>query len=415
MGEDIISRYLWLNPSRYLGMCITYVRSRDEDAVIRRFGGDPTTARPMSLRDVNEIRLWQENPARTRRVRRDHAAGSPMLSRNIDKSWMAEYLPLELCPIVLTAVIGEWVVILEEFGYQGTRDEVARHVSKGTEMVSVYWDAKVLQYFLYAVDGEIVARFELGSKIYTGSDPGRLNAKMADLPFESGKRVASALALAERITGVEFKPDWFSAERRGVAITKLPKDGETFGVSFALSRPEMTNAIRGASAIVQRRIALTAAERAAKESGLDGDQTIREALEAMRNPAADLNIARANLVPLIQRLEIEDYRAIERRRVELGPRRPKMEKIEEKEGPTAVINGVELRPIARIGVDEETKKSTAYQEEQKVRRQTAAGYAVYNALSPDAPTAAIQALSAASLTVSDSDGLFRDVLSLTTQ
>src|SRR5262245_23168482 len=47
-GEDIVSRYAWLDTSRYLGMCITYVRGRYEDAVIRRFGGDPATARPMS-------------------------------------------------------------------------------------------------------------------------------------------------------------------------------------------------------------------------------------------------------------------------------------------------------------------------------------------------------------------------------
>jgi hypothetical protein len=413
MGEDIVSRYVWLDPSRYLGLCITYVRSRDENAVIQGFGGDPTTARPMLLRDINEIRLWQEMPTRTQRVRRDPATGRPMLSRNIDKSWMAEYLPLELCPIVLTCAIGEWVVILEEFGYQGTRDEVARQVSKGTEMVSVYWDAKGLQYFLYAVDGEIVTKFELGSKSRSGSDPDRLNAQMADLPFEPGKQVASALALAERITGVEFKPDWFSAERRGVVVTPLPKDGETFGVRLALSRPELATAIRGASARVQRRIASLAAERAAKENGLDGDQTIREALEDMRNPAADLSIARANLVPLVQRLEIEDYRAIERSRAELGPRPLKIERLEKAEEPPVVINGVEFRPIARMGVDEETKKNKAYQEQQKVRRQTAAGYAVYNALLPDTLTAAIQALSTASLAVSDSDGLFRDALSLT--
>src|SRR5262245_20640451 len=121
-------------------MCITYVRSRDEGAVIRRFGGDPATACPMSLRDIDEIRMWQESPTRTRRIRRDPATGRPMLSSNIDMSRMEKYLPLEQCPIVLTGVIGEWVVILEEFGYQGTRDEVARQVSEGTEMVSVYWD-----------------------------------------------------------------------------------------------------------------------------------------------------------------------------------------------------------------------------------------------------------------------------------
>jgi len=321
-----------------------------------------------------------------------------------------EYLPLRARPIVLTDLIGEWIVILEDGGHQGTRDEVARPVSKGTEMVSVYWDAKGLRYFLYAVDGEVITKFEPGGRERSGSDPDRLNAQMADLPFEPGKLVASALALAERITGVEFKQDWLYAERRGVVVTPLPQDQYPSSFSLALSRPEVDTAIRGASMTAQRRIALLAAERAAKELALDGDQTLRDALEALRNPAADLTIARANLTPLVQRLEIEEYLATERTGPELR-RLPGMrwEKVEE---PPIVINGVETRPIGRLVVDETTQKSKAYQEQQKIRRQTAAGYAVYNALLPDSLAAAIQAVSAASLAVSDRDSLFRDTLSL---
>jgi hypothetical protein len=325
---------------------------------------------------------------------------------------MEEYLPLRACPIVLIDLIGEWVVILEDGGYQGTRDEVARQVSKGAEMVSVYWDAKGLRYFLYAVDGEVITKFEPGGRERSGSDPDRLNAQMADLPFEPGKLVASALALAERITGVEFKQDWLYAERRGVVVTPLPQDRYPSSFSLALSPPEVDTAIRGASMTAQRRIALLAAERAAKELGLDGDQTLRDALEALRNPAADLTTARANLAPLVQRLEIEEHLAIERSGAELR-RLPRLQ-FNKKEGPPVVImDRVErIRPIGGIGVDETTQKSKSYQEQQKIRRQTAAGYAVYNALLPDSLTAAIKAVSAASLAVSDSDSLFRDALSL---
>ena len=418
MSEDIVSRYTWLDPSRYLGMCVTYVRGRDEDAVVRRFGGDPATARPMSLSDVATIGMWQERRRMMRLSGEDPATARPMStqrllrqsrreSRNTNKIRMEEYLPLRVCPIVLTDLIGEWVVILEDGGYQGTRDEVARQVSKGTEMVSVYWDAKALKYFLYAVDGDVVTKFEPGGRERFGSDPDRLNAQMADLPFEPGKLVASALALAERVTGVEFKQDWLYAERRGVVVTPLPKDW--YPSSFSL-RPEVNTAIRGASMAAQRRIALLAAERAAKELALDGDQTLRDALEALRNPAAELIIARANLAPLVQRLEIEEHLATERIGPELG-RLPGM-RWEKVEGPPIVINGVETRPVGRLVVDETTQKSKAYQEQQKMRRQTAAGYAVYNALLPDSLTAAIQAVSAASMAVSDSDSLSRDALSL---
>jgi hypothetical protein len=419
-GEDIVSRYAWLDTSRRLGMCITYVRGRDEDAVIRRFGGDPATARPMSLSDVEKIGMWQERSRMRRLFGEDLSTARPMStrdlrrqsrreSRNIDNTRMEEYLPLRARPIVLTDQIGDWAVILEDGGYQGTRDEVARQVSKGTEMVSVYWDAKALKYFLYAVDGEVITKFELGGRERSGSDPDRLNAQMAGLPFEPGKLVASALALAERITGVEFKQDWLHAKRRGVVVTPLPKDW--YHSSFSL-RPEVNTAIRGASMMAQRRIASLAAERAAKELGLDGDQTLRDALEALRNPAADLTIARANLAPLVQRFEIEELLAIERSAAELG-RLPRRQFNENGGPPIIIMDGVErIRPIGGIGVDETTQKSEAYQEQRKIRRQTAAGYAVYNALLPDSLTAAIQAVSAASLAVSDSESLFRDALSL---
>src|SRR5215510_8806296 len=125
MSEDIVSRYAWLDTSRYLGMCITYVRGRDEDALIQRFGGDPATARPLSLSDVATIGMLQERRRMMRLSGEDPATARPMStqrllrqsrreSRNIDKTWMEEYLPLRACPIVLTDLIGEWVVILED-------------------------------------------------------------------------------------------------------------------------------------------------------------------------------------------------------------------------------------------------------------------------------------------------------------
>src|SRR5215510_10190889 len=82
-GEDIVSRYAWLDTSRYLGMCITYVRGRYEDAVIRRFGGDPATARPMSLSDVGKIQMWQEGARMSRVFGEDPATAPPMSTQGL--------------------------------------------------------------------------------------------------------------------------------------------------------------------------------------------------------------------------------------------------------------------------------------------------------------------------------------------
>jgi Family of unknown function (DUF6461) len=385
MSEDIVSGYKWLDTSRYLGGCITYVRSHEEDEVLRRFGGDLTTSQTMTLRDVYEAQ-------------------------------MEEDLPYGASSMVLADTIGEWVVIYEDVGIQGIRNEVLRQVSRGTEMVSVSWTQTIDQ-FVYAVDGEIVTRFEpLAPYRRSGSDPDRLNSYMADLPFKPGNAVKSALVLAERITNVVFEPDWFYTERRCVVVTPLPKEpyseAKPEQTPIARSHPEMFTAIRNTSAIVQRQIALLAAERAATESGLDSDQTVRDVFEALRHLVSDLTSTRANLVPLMQQLEREDDLARERMNTELGQQPLRWEKID---GPPILSGGAELKPIARLHVDETRQQTKSYQEYQKVHRQTLAGYAIYNALLPDPLMAALLAVYDASLAISDKDGLFRDLISMTTR
>jgi hypothetical protein len=385
MSEDVVADYKWLDTSRYVGGCVTYVRSREEDDVLRRFGGDLTTSQPMTLQDVYEAQQEED-------------------------------LPYGASSMILADTIGEWVVIYEDVGIQGIRDEVVRQVSRGTEMVSVSWTQTIDQ-FVYAVDGEIVTRFEpLASYRRSGSDPDRLNSYMADLPFKPGNAVKSALVLAERITGVMFEPDWFYAERRCVVVTPLPQEpysgAKPEHTPLIRSHPEMFTAIRNASAIVQRQIALLAAERAATECGLDSDQTVRDVMEALRHLVSDLTSLRANLVPLVQQLEREDRLAGERMNEELGPQPLRWERID---GPPIQSGGAELKPIARLHVDESRQQTKSYQEYQKVHRQTSAGYAIYNALLPDPLMAALLAVYDASLAVSDKDGLLRDVISLATK
>src|SRR5262249_10596647 len=55
MVPDIVSRYLWVREHGiHVASCITFVRGDNEDDVLRRFGGDPATARWMTLTEVAE-------------------------------------------------------------------------------------------------------------------------------------------------------------------------------------------------------------------------------------------------------------------------------------------------------------------------------------------------------------------------
>src|SRR5262245_56500767 len=83
MSEDIVSHYAWLDTSRYLVWCITYARGCDEDAVLRRFGGDPANARPMSLSDVATISMLQERRRMARLSGEDPATARPTSTQRL--------------------------------------------------------------------------------------------------------------------------------------------------------------------------------------------------------------------------------------------------------------------------------------------------------------------------------------------
>jgi hypothetical protein len=69
--------------------------------------------------------------------------------------------------------VGDAVVALEFNGFQGSRPEVLRPASHEAVAVSVFWNAKGMSKFAYAVAGDVVTQFEFPSSgrapIPTGS------------------------------------------------------------------------------------------------------------------------------------------------------------------------------------------------------------------------------------------------------
>src|SRR5262249_11981152 len=193
MSQEMISRYMWIEEDRWVANCITFVKSSNEDEVFRCFGGDLTTEEQMTLGEA------------------------------IDRIFAGSHG--NYYSFVLAGRIGEWIVTIEEDGYQGVRPEVWRRASHGTEMVSMFWNVDRNTEFIYAVDGEAVVTFDmLFPEERGGSDPDRLLGYMLELPFSTGNTLASALALAERITDVRLEPNWIESKHRVVKVIPLPQE-----------------------------------------------------------------------------------------------------------------------------------------------------------------------------------------------
>src|SRR6266545_566736 len=103
--------------------CITLVRGLDQVEVLRRIGGERSQPRPLTVGEASELSG-------------SFHAGYPQL--------------------VLAARAGGWVVAVEDNGWQGSRPEALRALSRGTQAVSVYENVNALGYFSYAVDGALL-------------------------------------------------------------------------------------------------------------------------------------------------------------------------------------------------------------------------------------------------------------------
>ncbi len=121
--------------------------------------------------------------------------------------------------------VGDAVVAVEYNGFEGSRPEVLRLVSQSATAVSIFWNVNYDMRFSYASDGSVVTSFDpmFPDDVFTGTPPRQALPAIEGLPFHE-LAIPSALALAERMTGVPLTRDEIHRLRDAWPFTPVPAD-----------------------------------------------------------------------------------------------------------------------------------------------------------------------------------------------
>jgi hypothetical protein len=244
--------YAWFN-DHWLRetFCVTLVRGLDEAEVLRRFGGERSQPRTLTVAQVGE---------------------------------QSEPLPARYQQLVLVTTADGWSLAVEDNGFEGWRPEVLRALSRGTQAVSVF-DNGSEGYFSYAADGALLVQFELlFPQRRWGSQPDLLLQQMRAVGLDpdcqeppDAELDTAALALAERVTGVHLDPSLLDGPLLVAEIAPLLDDPPA---AFFLDGEdaELATAIDQAGPDVLRRAAATAARQSVQLAQLDHDPAVTDVL-----------------------------------------------------------------------------------------------------------------------------------------
>ncbi|NUO96885.1 MAG: hypothetical protein HOW71_35235 [Nonomuraea sp.] len=253
--------YAWENDWPEEIYTVTFVRGLDERETLRRFGVADVNIHVVDGEEV--IERLEENDG--------------------------------CCDLVLVTRAGDWTVAFEYSGWEGTRPEALRELTRdGGEAVCVMrHDYAASHDFQYATDGRIRTAFRpQRPQERWGSHPDALNEDMRDLGLEpepadefqylSGS-VPAALALASRISGVLFTPALLDGSLLGGVITDPAQNDPPQGDPLAQHalrafNPKLAEAIDHASPDLQRRAAVAEARRQCELAGVADHPVLAAAL-----------------------------------------------------------------------------------------------------------------------------------------
>jgi hypothetical protein len=170
------------------GGCVTAVRGGNVDAVIRCFGGDPHgPVRVLRLPELEEL-LGDGDRQR-----------------------------------IAVTVAGSAVVVVEVNGFEGSREEVLRPLSRRGLTACAFWDVDAGSQLSLADHGDILSQFEmLFPDQRDGRDPGAWDRHLDGLRFGAGTDWrASGLRAVFRATGARLGPGRADQSFRVVEISPV--------------------------------------------------------------------------------------------------------------------------------------------------------------------------------------------------
>ncbi|MGK5553651.1 DUF6461 domain-containing protein [Actinomadura kijaniata] len=246
----------WVDDDEALGeiFCLTFVKRVDEAEALSRLGALPDTLRRRTVQEAH-------------RAHGSYEAGYAELAFALN--------------------LGDWTVLIEPDGFQGSLIELLTALSRGTEAVSVQRHDYADHGFGYAVDGTLVTGFEpTWPDRRWGSEPDRLLEQMraaglnpdAEDDYVSGAYV-EALLLAGLITGAVPRPDALAGALPSAEIEPWFSAASP-PLSHGPADPEMVAALRAAPPHLLRAVAARETMRLATVLGLDGTPGLAEAVAA---------------------------------------------------------------------------------------------------------------------------------------
>ncbi|WP_243792566.1 DUF6461 domain-containing protein [Saccharopolyspora gloriosae] len=192
-----VERFGWVHRSTVQdAACLTFVRGTDLDRLAQRFGAITEHARTLDFDEYCEEAFAHQ----------------------------------DRYPVIGLRSVGEWTLIAEDGGFQGSRPEVLRRVSHRTEAVSAFWNVNGLTQLSHAVDEELRTSFEpLMPAFRHGTRPNGLEEIRAGLPWpgvedRGANTINLMLALAARITGEPLTPEWFDGDFATYPVASWPLD-----------------------------------------------------------------------------------------------------------------------------------------------------------------------------------------------
>jgi len=190
--EQDLARLAWADE---LGpMCLTLIRGADEEEVIRRYGGDPSTSVPLTPEE-----WWDLQPSDYHEHRNFVGVGT------------------------VAGPGGGLVYAVEHNGYTGDIPRIIRNLSADGRCFSIYLHVNAADGVGYAVGGELVVHEEpwgTPTPLRDGDrrwDPAWADG-LTDLQNDVWLRGARLFLAAERAMGVRIEEAWFTGSLRSAEI-----------------------------------------------------------------------------------------------------------------------------------------------------------------------------------------------------